>query len=133
MRIIRKRQRLERTRYLRVFERPDGSGFSFDCDQDGRLFTTEPAALDNYQKCLDGRRNVKDKGILRLNNVYWENAIGECVNCGKEVELRGFTNTCECGADYNDSGQLLAPREQWGEETGESLSDILSADWRLDW
>lgn len=46
--------------------------------------------------------------------------------CGEEVELHGFTNTCECGCDYNMSGSLLAPREQWGEETGESLSDILS-------
>lgn len=51
-------------------------------------------------------------------------AVGEC-ECGKDVELHGFTNTCECGADYNMSGQLLAPRSQWGEETGESLSDIL--------
>lgn len=51
-------------------------------------------------------------------------AIGEC-SCGYEVELGGFTNTCECGADYNSSGQMLAPRECWGEETGESLCDIL--------
>jgi hypothetical protein len=26
------------------------------------------------------------------------------------------------------SGHLLAPREQWGEETGESVADILAAD-----
>ena len=48
----------------------------------------------------------------------------EC-NCGKTVEISGFTNTCQCGRDYNFSGQELAPREQWGEETGESLSEIL--------
>ena len=37
-----------------------------------------------------------------------------------------FTNTCpECGADYNWAGQRLAPRDPWGEETGEHLSDIL--------
>lgn len=47
-------------------------------------------------------------------------------DCGEEVELQGFTNTCDgCGADYNWSGQRLAPREQWGWETGESASDIL--------
>lgn len=40
--------------------------------------------------------------------------------CGTKVECDGFTNTCpKCGADYNFAGQLLAPREQWGEETGE--------------
>jgi hypothetical protein len=53
-------------------------------------------------------------------------AEGKCERCGRVVELYGFTNTCEgCGADYNMSGQLLAPREQWGEETGEPLADIL--------
>jgi hypothetical protein len=54
-------------------------------------------------------------------------AVGVCA-CGAHVELDRFTNTCECGRDYNSSGQLLAPREFWGEETGESVSDILMAD-----
>ena len=53
--------------------------------------------------------------------------MGLC-DCGAEVELGGFTNTCECGADYNMSGQRLASRSQWGEETGESIADILSVD-----
>jgi len=49
--------------------------------------------------------------------------------CGEWMYCEGFTNTCEvCGADYNWAGQRLAPRSQWGEETGESLSDILSVD-----
>jgi len=52
--------------------------------------------------------------------------VGRCL-CGREVELLFFTNTCECGRDYNMLGQLLASREQWGEETGESVSDILAA------
>lgn len=35
---------------------------------------------------------------------------------------------CEkCGREYNSSGQLLAPREQWGEETGEHPADIARA------
>ncbi len=55
-------------------------------------------------------------------------AIGECNACGRDVHLHGFTNTCECGLDYNMSGQQLACRSQWGEETGESLADILAAD-----
>lgn len=25
--------------------------------------------------------------------------------------------------EYNSSGQMLAPREQWGEETGETAAD----------
>jgi hypothetical protein len=44
--------------------------------------------------------------------------------CGDELILRNFTTTCDhCDADYNQSGDLLAPRSQWGEETGEHWSD----------
>jgi len=52
-------------------------------------------------------------------------AVGACNHCGRHVELDGFTNSCTCGADYNWAGQELAHRSQWGEETGESLADIL--------
>jgi len=55
-------------------------------------------------------------------------ACGICENCGRDVYLVGFTNTCECSADYNMSGYLLAPREFWGEETNESVADILAVD-----
>jgi hypothetical protein len=44
--------------------------------------------------------------------------------CGDEVLCEDFTNTCDrCGADYNFNGSLLAPRSQWGEETGERWQD----------
>lgn len=46
--------------------------------------------------------------------------------CGRKVECAGFTNTCECGADYNWLGHRLAPRSQWGEETGETAAEILA-------
>ena len=48
--------------------------------------------------------------------------------CGEWVLCARFTNTCDCGRDYNMSGQQLADRSQWGEETGENVSDILMAD-----
>lgn len=44
-------------------------------------------------------------------------------DCGETVICDGFTNTCDrCGRDYNWNGTLLAPRSQWGEETGEIRS-----------
>jgi hypothetical protein len=46
--------------------------------------------------------------------------------CGARVYCDGFTNTCSCGRDYNWNGQLLAPRDQWGEETGETAGEILA-------
>ncbi len=45
--------------------------------------------------------------------------------CGELLLCFGFANTCSCDADYNWSGQRLASRQQWGEETGEMASDIL--------
>jgi len=35
--------------------------------------------------------------------------------CGREVLCTDFTNTCECGCEYNWAGQALAPRSQWEE------------------
>ncbi len=44
--------------------------------------------------------------------------------CGVELVCDSFTNTCDrCGADYNFAGQQLAPRSQWGEETGEHWTE----------
>ena len=46
--------------------------------------------------------------------------------CGHWLDCGRFTNTCNaCGADYNSAGQLLAPREQWGEETGEHWTECV--------
>ena len=56
--------------------------------------------------------------------VRTQERIGLCTYCQREVYLDGFTNTCECGIDYNSAGQELAPREFWGEETGESYAEI---------
>ena len=50
--------------------------------------------------------------------------VGLCP-CGEEIELEGFTNTCDCGRDYNWAGQELAPREQWGEDTGEHWTECV--------
>jgi len=52
-------------------------------------------------------------------------------DCGEEVWCESFTNTCECGADFNASGSKLADRSVWGEETGECASDVLVSDERL--
>lgn len=48
--------------------------------------------------------------------------------CRAKVYVPDFTNTCNCGRDYNSSGALLAQRSQWGEETGETAADILNAE-----
>lgn len=74
---------------------------------------------------------IEDKfnELLSKKEEHWEfwkkfkEKVIVC-DCGKEVVCSNFTNTCYCGADYNFSGTRLAPRSQWGEETGEHWSDI---------
>lgn len=77
------------------------------------------------------RNQFKDCGEY-LERRDFEDVLIERVkicSCGEEVFLAcqghyPFTSTCDkCDKDYNSSGQELAPREQWGEETGEHWSD----------
>lgn len=43
-------------------------------------------------------------------------------DCGCEITLYNWWSTdCDCGLEYNGSGQRLAPRQFWGEETGETF------------
>lgn len=78
-----------------------------------------------YQNYLE----VLESGDYKLG--YYENEFSYRVPaqikcCGKWMSLDKFTNTCsKCGADYNGSGQLLASRYQWGEETGEHWTECV--------
>ena len=92
-----------------------------DYDYDGGIWSE---SVDNgYQNLLA----TLDSGDYTFKHINWESdfktpASGTC--CGETIELESFTNTCDkCGADYNSSGQLLASRECWGEETGEHWLD----------
>ena len=63
---------------------------------------------------------------VRVPIEKWIPGLVEVKCCGTWLACTHFTNTCQkCGADYNSSGQQLAPRECWGEETGETTNDIL--------
>lgn len=112
-----------------AYDDDPGAGFSFDCDKDGNIDVAamNPAARENYEACLSGFAQgeaVHATGVADFSYTYTGPLILGC-SCGREVALDGFTNTCECGRDYNSSGMLLASRSQWGEETGETLGDIL--------
>lgn len=105
------------------------AGFRFPCDELGIIDTEELSEIGNesYQQCLSGivdGDSVVDDGIESWEANYTEPAVGLCDHCGCEVSLGHFTNTChDCGADYSMSGDRLASRSQWGEETGEHWSD----------
>ncbi len=115
MEIIKRREYKRVVTHTLVFK-----GWCFGCDSKGNVDESAlgPFELENYHKCIE-----KGPGrIERYEQSYSEPAIGKC-SCGREVVLANFTNTCECGADYNSSGQRLACRSQWGEETGEHWTD----------
>ena len=120
--------------YARSFDYADepGSGFSFPCDERGRLGKDgkplNRTAKANYEACLRGAvdgHKVVDKGVVRREHSYVEPAIIACVDCGKPVTLNRDTERCRCGRYYNLSGQALSGPSNWGEETGENAADIL--------
>jgi len=131
MQIISERQRHREIIWLQTFTiTGTGCGYSFDCDEDGTIDVEalNPDARINWLYCQSGKNErgetIKPTGLRKSEHTWIEEAIGLC-DCGEEVELGGFTNTCEnCGADYNQSGQRLADQSQWGIGTGEHPADI---------
>ena len=128
MEIISERIHHEETIYNLSFnsKQDPGWGYSFPADQLGNVDvdSLNPAARANYDAARLSNEFLAPE-VESYTHRWTEPAVGRCV-CGSNVELDGFTNTCSCGRDYNMSGQLLAPRSQWGWDTGESLDDILS-------
>lgn len=122
MEIIKHSGHVDCVSYSRSFEWKDmpGAGFSFDCDEQGNLAKLIPLAHQNYLFCLANPDKLTDQGIVKREWTYYEPAEGRC-SCGRIVILDYDPATCECGLDYNLSGQLLAPRRFWGEETGEQF------------
>ena len=117
MKIIRHREYKLIVNYTLMFK-----NYHFGCDENGIVDESklEPLALENYRKCVASGETPE---FDEYEHGYSEPAIGKC-SCGEEVVLANFTNTCDgCGADYNSSGQMLACRSQWGEETGEHWTD----------
>lgn len=114
-------------------EEPD-AGFSFDADEDWKVDTTKlaPAGLENYNDCTNGELDVTGPHRKEYTRSYWEPATGKC-ECGATVSMAlTLVNTCMCGREYNSSGQRLAPRDCWGDDTGESISEIMMGNIHFD-
>ena len=106
-------------------------------DQFIELFLEERSKMTEHENCfVNGIYDkTKDYGYLNLLKVlesgkyeikefdydYTYRVPASLKCCNTWLKLSKFTNTCgECGTDYNSSGQQLAPRHFWGEETGET-------------
>jgi hypothetical protein len=87
----------------------------YDC----RTVIVRSTDLDALLGALGPCPNCESERVGYMRPLEWMRC-----ECGARVDLCGFTNACECHRDYNRSGQLLADRSQWGEETGEHPADI---------
>lgn len=106
--------------YSKVFDDGHRNGFSFPCDENGRVFDDlNPAALKNYNWCLENpERFVRFDKVVKESWTVRDDAHGTC-HCGNEVylydEYYGACQCGECGQWYNLSGQELLPPEDWQE------------------
>lgn len=112
--------------HLFDYEDEPGRGCIFEVDEDRNVISDYETSKHNYRACLTGEvdgKKIIDRGISVTHRRVRVPAVGRCC-CGREVELHGDV-TCACGREYNSFGQLLAPRSCWGEETGETVADII--------
>lgn len=59
--------------------------------------------------------------VIECQTVITRMYDGDDLICGEHIQLSSsWANDCpSCGQEYNGAGQRLAPRKQWGYETGE--------------
>lgn len=128
--LLRPRERKEETCYVLNFwyVGHEGSwGKGFDCNENG--VPLDQSKAEDVAACeageIDGEAVVPG-GIQEFMQHWMEPGELSC-DCGAYLELDdAMTNTCDCGLEYNGSGQQLAPREQWGYDTGESAADMMA-------
>lgn len=125
MKIIKHSGHREWTEYTLHFDyvgAPRYCGYAFDCDQNGNVNESKlsDCARGSLAECRANANGIYQPGrVEKFDRAVFEYAEGRC-ECGEIVILDRFTNPCDCGRDYNMFGQELAPRDQWGEETGET-------------
>ena len=89
---------------------------------DGVWSEEKDIGYQNFLKVL----STGDYKMGYYENVHFHKVSAQIKCCDKWLSLGKFTNTCgECEADYNGSGQLLASRRLWGEETGEHWTECM--------
>ena len=138
--IVQNREKVTRVCHELCFEYleepPGRGGFSFKCDEDGYVSVADlvcDEARKNFNACSNGKvegKWIRAVGVKRYEHAYWQPAIIECEVCQAHITLETEPTACQCGADYNCWGQRLSDRVFWGEETGETLVDIMGPETR---
>jgi hypothetical protein len=87
--------------------------------------------VENYVACVTGRVQVEPAYVQTFEGSDVTPGAIRC-DCGAVLAMWPASDVgCDaCGAEYNSAGQRLAPRCQWGEETGETAADLcVGGDW----
>lgn len=120
--------------YHIVFFTATGGEFSFPCTKAGHLKRKglNSAAVENLRKIEAGEFCTVRRKFFDYSRTYYHSPQGKC--CDQWMDLGSFINTCDiCDADYDSNGSRLSDRQFWGEETGETLADILGPSSESDW
>lgn len=133
MKIIKHRTHGTNVFYQRMYGtlNPSSIYFSFNCDEQGHVDETKlhSSAVDNFNQCKNGTKMVNGHKmefleVKRYEQDYVEPAEGICDVCERKVILDdAMTNTCDCGAEYNASGQRLEDRRLWDDTDGATSPD----------
>lgn len=131
MKIIKHREMETVVEYERLYGvKPSQVYFAFKCSEQGVVDSTiNPVAYDNYKQCEAGTKVVNGNTmefleVKKFEQDVWHNAVGICDKCESKLELvDAMTNTCDCGAEYNGSGQRLEDRRLWDDTDGATSPD----------
>lgn len=118
LKIIKERELKEETYYTYDFNRNNGSGFTFPCNENGEVKLNK-CNKESYEFCLKHRKDFAWEGVIKHKISYWEPAVGQC-SCGEklliEAQYMGAFQCPKCKQWYNLFGQKLLPPNEWEED-----------------
>jgi|GEM_PF-1923253 len=102
------------------------AGLAFDLDSTDKPILRTEESERSYARAVAGVGTEYLPPVRRTHtNKVRDYGTGVCA-CGSHVSFGWGDSTCvSCGAEYNSAGQRLAPRHQWGEETGEHPCEVV--------
>ena len=117
---------VEKKLYMLAFDdaRVPGSGYSFPCDEDGKILWYECSSVKATRKSLAYCKSHPERWTSESRDgrvvevIDWER-YGICPCCGCKVYFYGSgymgAYKCACGHWYNVFGQALKPPDDWEE------------------
>jgi len=110
MKILSKRERVERIEYRLEFEWEDmpGAGYTFPCDAHGNVlgdWCRAKAEREQQVREAHATEGLKFLGVQTHTRWVINYAVGRCT-CGRKVTLSDpLYNECDCGLWWNMCGQ----------------------------